>query len=220
MDEPAAAAPPPARVVHEAEALAWLAAHPLPARAAVFTSLPDAVELPASMRGGWEAWFVDAAAAVLRSTPDDGAAVFFQTDVKRDGRWIDKAFLVQLAARGVGVPLVWHKVVCRAPAGRATFGRVGYAHMLCFAHGLRDPIEAACADVLPELGAMTWPRAMGLAAARFAVGWLRERARPSCVVDPFCGVGTALAVANAMGLDAIGVERNAGRAQQARELRL
>ena len=78
-----------------------LSVGPLPARAAVFTSLPDAVELPRSARPGWEAWFVGAAAAVLRATPDDGAAVFFQTDVKRDGRWIDKAFLVQLAARNV-----------------------------------------------------------------------------------------------------------------------
>jgi hypothetical protein len=111
--------------VHTAEALAWLAQHPLPARAAVFTSLPDAVELTRSARAGWESWFVSAAAAVLRATPDDGAAVFFQTDVKRDGRWIDKGFLVHWAAREAGVPLVWHKIVCRAPAGRATFGRVG-----------------------------------------------------------------------------------------------
>jgi hypothetical protein len=214
-------APPlPHRTVHTAEALAWLGANALPARAAVFTSLPDAVELSPSARDDWEPWFVRAAAATLRATPADGAAVFFQTDVKRDGRWIDKAFLLQLAAREAEVPLVWHKVCCRAPAGQATFGRVGYAHLLCFARELRDPIEGATADVLPELGVMTWPRAMGLAAARFAVGWLRERAQPSCLVDPFCGVGTALAVANAMGLDAIGVERNAGRAQQARELRL
>lgn len=209
---------PPQRTVHEAEALAWLAANPLPPRAAVFTSLPDAVELARGARAGWEDWFVGAATAVLRATPDDGATVFYQTDVKRDGRWIDKAFLVQTAARALGVPLVWHKIVCRAPAGQATYGRVGFAHLLCFARDVRDPIEAATPDVLPELGAMTWARAMGLAAARFAVGWLKERAMASCLVDPFCGVGTALAVANAAGMDAIGVEKHAGRAEQARTL--
>jgi len=207
---------PPQRTVHTAEALAWLAQHPLPARAAVFTSLPDAVELPRSARAGWESWFVGAAAAVLRATPDDGAAVFFQTDVKRDGRWIDKGFLVHWAAREAGVPLVWHKVVCRAPAGRATFGRVGYSHLLCFARQVRDPVEQATPDLLPELGAMTWPRAMGMAAARFAVDWLCRAVQPSCIVDPFCGVGTALQVANARGVDAIGVECNPGRAARAR----
>lgn len=207
---------PPQRTVHTAEALSWLAANPLPARAAVFTSLPDAVELPKSARNGWEAWFLDAAAAVLRATPDDGAAVFFQTDVKRDGRWIDKGFLVHAAARAAGVPLVWHKVVCRAPAGRATFGRVGYSHLMCFSRQVRDPIEQATPDVLPELGEMSWPRAMGMAAAQFAVDWLCRAVQPSYIVDPFCGVGTALAVANARGVDAIGVERNPGRAQRAR----
>jgi tRNA G10 N-methylase Trm11 len=38
------------------------------------------------------------------------------------------------------------------------------------------------------------------------------------VVDPFCGVGTVLAVANETGLDAIGVELNRKRARKARTL--
>jgi tRNA G10 N-methylase Trm11 len=38
------------------------------------------------------------------------------------------------------------------------------------------------------------------------------------VVDPFCGVGTVLAVANAHGLDALGVEKHRKRAEQARAL--
>lgn len=209
---------PPTRTVHQADALAWLAANALPADASVVTSLPDASELARSTAAHWQSWFVDAARSVLRAVPDRGAAIFFQTDVRRSGVWIDKAFLVQQAAVAVGMPMLWHKIVCRAPAGRATPGRPGYAHLLCFSRTVREPIAAASADVLPELGAMTWSRAMGLAAARFAVGWLRDRAGAGCIVDPFCGIGTALAVANALGLDAIGVERNPGRAQRAREL--
>jgi tRNA G10 N-methylase Trm11 len=38
------------------------------------------------------------------------------------------------------------------------------------------------------------------------------------VVDPFCGVGTVLAAANALGLDALGVEKNRKRAEEARAL--
>jgi len=208
----------PSRVVHEADALQWLAANALPAGASVVTSLPDASEFGHRDVAKWRPWFVAAAASVLRAVPANGAAVFFQTDVKRDGVWIDKSFLVQQAAAEVGVPLVWHKVVCRAPAGQATGGRPGYAHLLCFAREVRERDGAASADVLPELGAMTWSRAMGVAAAKFAVGWLREHARATCIVAPFCGVGTVLAVANAMGLDAIGIERNPGRAQRARDL--
>ncbi|MBL8754107.1 MAG: SAM-dependent methyltransferase [Planctomycetes bacterium] len=210
----------PARVVHDGDALAWLAGNPLPADCGVLTSLPDVAEFRHRDVDRWRAWFVHAAEQVLRATPRERATVFYQTDVKRDGRWIDKAFLVQTAAAAVGVPLVWHKVVCRAPAGQATFARPGYAHLLAFAAELRDPIERATADVLPELGAMTWPRAMGLAATEAAVRWLRDVAGARTIVDPFCGQGTALAIANRLGLAAVGVELNPGRAQKARELDL
>ena len=210
----------PARIVHAADALQWLPANPLPLDAAVLTSLPDVVEFRHRDTQRWREWFLAAAELVVRSTPPTSAVVFYQTDVKRDGVWIDKAFLVQQAAAAAGARLLWHKVVCRAPAGQTTFARPGYAHLLCFSHTLRDAIEDATPDVLPELGGMTWARAMGLAAVRTAVAWLRDRAGARCLVDPFCGVGTALAVANAMGLRAIGVERNAGRAEKARQLRV
>ncbi len=220
MDQPKPAPPPPSRVVHTADALAWLREQALPETASVLTSLPDAVEFSHRDVERWRPWFLGAAEQVLRATPAQGAAIFYQTDVKRDGRWIDKAFLVQQAAAAAGVPLLWHKIVCRAPAGQATFARPGYAHLLCFAVQRREPAAAASADVLPELGAMTWARAMGLAAARCAVRWLRDHAGATCIVDPFCGVGTALAVANELGLAAIGVERNPGRAAKARLLTL
>jgi tRNA G10 N-methylase Trm11 len=50
------------------------------------------------------------------------------------------------------------------------------------------------------------------------VRWLRDHARATTIVDPFCGVGTVLAVANQHGLDAIGIEIAASRAEKARDL--
>jgi tRNA G10 N-methylase Trm11 len=40
------------------------------------------------------------------------------------------------------------------------------------------------------------------------------------VVDPFCGKGTVLAVANSLGLDALGVELSGKRCRAARKLSL
>jgi tRNA G10 N-methylase Trm11 len=40
------------------------------------------------------------------------------------------------------------------------------------------------------------------------------------VFDPFCGVGTVLAVANALGVDALGVELSRKRCEQSRTLRV
>lgn len=202
------------------DGVAWLRQAALPADAALLTSLPDGSEMRRLSFAGWRQWFIDTAALVAAAAPERSAAVFYQTDVKRAGVWIDKAFLVQLGAEAAGVRLLWHKIVCRAPAGTATGGRPGYAHLLCFSRGLADPIEAATPDVLPRLGTMTWSRAMGLCAVEFAVGWLRDRVGARTIVDPFCGVGTALAVANNLGLDAIGVEIAAGRAEKARQLRV
>lgn len=208
----------PSRIVHCADALPWLRETSLPDDHAILTSLPDTSELKRLPFDAWSTWFVAAAAAVLRATPARSAAVFYQTDVKRDGRWIDKAFLVQQGALAAGVPLVFHKIVCRAPAGTTTFARPGFAHLLCFSRELRDESERATPDVVPRLGAMTWPRAIGLDAAHFAIEWLRDHANARTVVDPFCGIGTTLAVANRLGLDATGVEINPGRAERARTL--
>lgn len=201
------------------DGVAWLRQSALPAEAGILTSLPDSSEMRRLPFAGWRQWFIDTAAVVVSAVHERSAAVFYQTDVKRDGAWVDKAFLLQLGAEAAGVRLLWHKIVCRAPAGTATGGRPGYAHLLCFSRALDDPVETAMPDVLPRLGPMTWSRAMGLCAVEFAVAWLRDHAGAKVIVDPFCGVGTALAVANRLGLDSIGVEIASGRAEKARQLR-
>ena len=125
---------------------------------------------------------------------------------------------MQLGATAAGSALLWHKIVCRAPAGTTTFGRPAFGHMLCVSRGLRLPIGASSADVLPAQGQMSWPRAMGSAACEAAVAFLQKHTACRTVVDPFCGLGSALAIANAAGFHAVGVELSAKRAARARLL--
>ena len=47
-------------------------------------------------------------------------------------------------------------------------------------------------------------RTIGLDAAFLGLTFLKEIAQVSCVVDPFCGVGTVCAMANAMGMKSVG----------------
>ena len=155
---------------------------------------------------------------ICNTAAPDAVSIFFQTDVKRDGRWVDKSFLVQSGAQRAGVHLLWRKVVCRAPAGITTFGRPAYAHLLCFSRDLRLETGQSSADVLPRLGEMTWARAMGIEACEATCRFLLAHTPCRSVVDPLCGVGSVLAVANAYGLDAIGVELSAKRAARARTL--
>ncbi len=214
-DAPAA----PGRLVEHGDGVAWLARAALPADHAIVTSLPDASEVP-ELGEGWAAWFTDTVALACRQVADDAVALFYQTDVKRDGRWVDKGYLVQRGAEAAGSHLLWHKIVCRVPPGAVTMGRPAYAHLLAFSRTLRLSPGRSTADVLPTTGAMTWSRAMGVAACTAAARFVLEQTACRTVVDPFCGLGTMLAVANAHGLDAIGVELSKRRARRARALRL
>ena len=200
--------------------MTWLRANPAVAGASVVTSLPDVSELGTTL-DRWRDFFSEAAAACLAATPPAGVTVFFQTDIKRDGRWVSKAAPILLAAETAGAGLLWHKVVCRKPVGTALMGRPGYSHLLAFSQEARDEAARATADVLPELGDMPWSHSMGLAAAQVAVQFIR-RASPTTerILAPFCGTGAVLAVANRAGLHAVGIERNRKRAEAARSLRV
>jgi hypothetical protein len=206
------------RTVHEGDGVAWLRAAELGPQHAVVTSLPDHSELPALGIEGWTRWFVDTAALACTRVADDAVAIFFQSDVKHDGRWIDKGHLVHSGADAAGSRLLFHKVVCRKPQGTPTFGRPAWAHLLAFSRNLRLELGVATPDVLPRLGEMPWPRAMGADVCAFVCRFLRAQTSCTVVVDPFCGIGTMLASANAHGLDAIGVELSGKRAARARTL--
>jgi hypothetical protein len=208
------------REIRCGDGVAFLRRGPLPADHALVTSLPDVSELPALGLEGWRAWFAETAALACAAVAEESVAVFYQTDIKVAGRWIDKAHLVLTGAERAGAHLLWHKVVCRAPPGTTTFGRPAYAHLLCLSRGLTLPAARSTPDVLPRLGEMTWARAMGREACEAVARFLARDTGCRTVVDPFCGLGTMLAVANAHGLSALGVERSPKRAERARRLEL
>ncbi len=204
------------RSIVQAEALSWLREHPAASATSVITSLPDRSELAGSSFEAWRVWFVDAARAILRWLPDDGVAIFYQTDVRRDETWVDKGYLVSSAAEAEFAATIWHKIVARQAPGTANpEGRPSYSHLLCLGRRARAPRHPT-PDVLPAAGAATWSRGMGFAAAQLACDYLRDETVTRCVVDPFCGTASVLAVASTLGFDVVGVELNAKRCRAAR----
>jgi hypothetical protein len=208
----------PRRQVECADVLAWLEERQTLAGCSIIASMPDFSEFPSWSLAEWQHWFTQTAKLVLSRTPDDGVALFFQSDIKRDGVWIDKGYLVAKAAEATGHALLFHKVFCRAPPGMTTFGKPAYSHLLAFSRTVRPPVDESTADVIPDLGEKTWARGMGLHACRVACEFIRRSTKTPTVVSLFSGEGSVLAVANFLGLDAIGVERSPKRAERSRAL--
>ncbi len=183
-------------------------------------SLPDISEFSGTPLKEWKEWFTTTAALILSRCPDDGVSIFYQSDIKVDGTWVDKSYLCQKAAEAQGHELLWHKLICRVPPGTTTFGRPAYSHLLCFSKGVKATADKSTPDVLPELGDKVWERGMGLNACLLAARFIAEQTVTRKVVNPFCGQGSMLAAANHYGLEAMGIERSPKRAERARTLEI
>jgi len=206
------------RTVYVADAVEFLKQQKILPGCSIITSMPDVSEFPQFSVEEWKNWFVDTAELILSKLSPEGVAIFYQTDIKKDGVWVDKGYLVQKAAERARCETLWHKVVCRTAPGNITFGKPAFSHMLCFSKGVKLNLKKASPDVLPQAGATTWTRGMGLEACQLACRFILENTKTQTIFNPFCGHGTVLAVANEMGLSAIGIELSANRARKARSL--
>lgn len=207
----------PQRTVLCEDAVAWLHAQQR-LSGSVVTSLPDVSGTTLTL-DAWREWFVRTVALTIDKCSDSSVAIFYQTDVKIGGCWVDKGELCQRGAAHAGAALLWHKIVLRKPPGTITFGRPSYSHMLCFSRGLRPPMARSTADIIMA-GEMTWSQAMGIHACRVACEFIAKQTADRVVIDPFCGKGSVLAVANALGLDALGIEIVRRRAKNAKRLQI
>ncbi|MBS1983684.1 MAG: hypothetical protein JST16_05880 [Bdellovibrionales bacterium] len=209
------------RIVHCEDALAWLGVERDFSGCSFVSSLPDISEFHGYGLGEWKAWFLRTAELILSRCSPTGVTIFYQSDIRYGGTWVDKGYLCQKAAEKLGQELLWHKIACRSPAGRPTHFRPAYSHILCFSRERRLTDSAlATVDVLPAVGDKTWERGMGLDACKIIARFVAEQTDSHTIVNPFCGEGGMLAAANAVGLHAIGVERSAKRAERSRRQRL
>jgi hypothetical protein len=203
-----------------ADAVEWLKSYSDPGGRSFLGSLPDISEFPGYSLSMWKDWFQATAELILEKTSKEGVTIFFQSDIKHNGLWVDKAYLVQKTAEKLGHELLWHKIFCRAPAGTVMFGRPSYSHMLCFSKTIIPDISKSTADVIPNLGEKTWVRGMGLEASLLAASFVKKQTKTDTLVNPFCGEGSVLSAANYVGLHAIGIERSPKRAEKAKVLKV
>lgn len=208
------------RIVHCDDAITWLNNFNVTSGHSFLGSLPDISEFPGYSLEQWKEWFQASAELILNKTSPEGVTIFFQSDIKHEGLWVDKSFIIQKAAEKLNHPLLFHKIFCRAQPGTIMFGRPSYSHMLAFSRTVRPDLAKSTADVIPDLGEKTWIRGMGLEASLMASEFVMKHTSTRTMVNPFCGEGSVLAAANFSGLNAIGIERSPKRVEKARLLQV
>lgn len=208
----------PMRNVYEADAIKWLNENKIES-ASLVASMPDYSEFPELSLDEWKNWFTSTAELIINSTAENGVAIFYQSDIKHDGRWIDKAYLCQKAAEKCGSNLLWHKIINRVPVNVTTFGRPSYSHIICFSKNLKLDTAKSTPDVIAHVGEKIWERGMGVEACMMIAKFLSEQVNPEVVINPFCGMGSLVSVLEAYQLNSIGIERSRKRADKAREIK-
>ena len=199
----------------------------------VFTSLPDISELPLLFRGTidekcekYKAWFMDVAELIMNKLAVGEYAIFLQSDVRVQGlhgihtQWLDKSYLCSAAAEKANCTMMWHKLVSCSNMEKRSISRPTYSHLLCYGKSCSYPSGAFATPDIFDRGDMVWVKGVGFDCCLMGIAFLKEVANTSCIIDPFCGHGTVLAMANTLGIDSIGVEISLRRCKKSMSLRL
>jgi len=207
--------------VIEADAFKWLENKFLCSKTAVVTSLPDESELTANNKANWafqsfkpngisamdiyDDFLRAATKRILDAVHKDSYAVFIQTDRKSNGKWFDKAYIILDEAKKQGTSLLSHKIILRKEVDKADLFRPSFSHMLIFSKNGRCGSLSKSADVITG-GKPLYKNGMGAEAVTTVLKFLQSKDIQE-ICDPFCGHGTVLVQAKAMGFPvAIGID--------------
>lgn len=202
------------RTVYQADALDWLRENAQ--RGPIVTSPPDMQETGQEYRE-WRQWYLHALYSCMAAQGENLPAVFYVTDRRYRGELLSKAGFVLRMAGQVHRKVLWHKIALRLKPGTEDSRRPGFVHVIAVggsgcSPGFDTP-SSAWPDVF-DMGPRLYKNGMGVEAARMAVGYCSRFG--STIVNPFCGRGTVLAVAEERGLDAVGVDSDPDMCELAR----
>ena len=228
----------PNRTIICCDAIKWLTEYDGMLPGSVFTSLPDISEMTAEFNGDFETqvvpaykkWFVDTVGLICSKLKPDSCLIFLQSDARvindkkthvdynKTCEWIDKSFLCSQGVYNNGnMKCLWHKLGLIRALDCKSLGRPAYSHLLCYAHNSfkYTSTEFITPDVFTR-GPMLWAKGIGLHSGLIGVNFIRHVMKSDYIIDPFCGVGTVLALGQSVGIpNAIGVELSSKRCHQA-----
>eukprot|EP00602_Paraphysomonas_sp_CaronLab_P001099 CAMPEP_0185017378 /NCGR_PEP_ID=MMETSP1103-20130426/337_1 /TAXON_ID=36769 /ORGANISM="Paraphysomonas bandaiensis, Strain Caron Lab Isolate" /LENGTH=281 /DNA_ID=CAMNT_0027546757 /DNA_START=183 /DNA_END=1028 /DNA_ORIENTATION=+ len=212
------------------DAVEWLISSDAVFEGSVFTGIPDMYdvydfvstkEIGIAQRAiDYQNWYMTVVEAIFQRLATGQCAIFSQTDAKvidREGNvlcWIDKSHLCSVAAEKYGCRLLWHKIALNSDA-EVSSHRPCYTHLVAYGRNFTYRTQLFRTPDVIDRGLMTWQKATGLEACILCISFIKYIVGAHKVINPFCGWGTVLAVANCFGLAALGIEVLPKRARRA-----
>jgi len=188
-------------IIHD-DALRWLRNRKTPIPNIV-TGICDMDEIDMTMDKYLE-FFKTTASLIFTKMSKKGYAIFIQTDRKYNREWFDKSYMLTSIAIQHGFKTVWHKIVLHRDVDATDLHRPTYAHMLCYSK--EGSTGIATPDVVP-VSKKLYKNATPMEAAYRAIEFIAKTNKTdTTIIDPFVGQGTIPAIANSLGLDAVGID--------------
>lgn len=205
------------REIINADAVKWLSEQPDKSLDNIVTGICDMNEM--GLKDDIDKYlrfFRSTTALILQKVK--GYAIFIQTDRKYNKSWIDKSYHLTDVALGMNYKMLWHKIVLRRNVDATDLHRPTYSHMLCFS--INGNPGAATPDVIPVSKSL-YENGTPFEAAKRAIEFIKvNNKKGTTIIDPFVGKGTIIAMANAFGLDAIGIDIDPKQCQTAENCRI
>lgn len=207
------------RKIIVANSLDWLSTQKDGSIPNVITGICDLDEIEHLAERGMNEYiefFNKIGALIFQKLNPAGYAIFIQTDRKYQREWIDKSYMLTDLAYKHGYKMVWHKIVLHRDVDKTDLHRPCYAHMLCYTK--TGTSGAATPDVIPVSDRL-YKNGTPIEAAVRAVEFVKRYTKAGpFVLDPFVGQGTIPAIANAFGLNAVGIDIDAAQAAKAEKM--
>jgi len=151
----------------------------------------------------WQAWIRKTCKLLASSLSDKGVIIFYQTDRKHQGALIDKKSLISAEFHRLGYRTIMNKVILKQEPETINLFRPTFSTLFGFSKATNS--GKATPDVIYS-GDMVYKNAIGLNACKLSLEFIQKQVGKTLIVDPFCGQGSILKIANDMGLDALGVD--------------
>jgi 2-polyprenyl-3-methyl-5-hydroxy-6-metoxy-1,4-benzoquinol methylase len=168
----------------------------------MITSLPDMEEVGATLEK-WQEWIKSTCNNIVNSANNDSIIFFYQTDRKYSGRIIDKKTMISQVFLDSGYNNILSKIVLRREPNKMDLFRPTYTNLFGFSKTITS--GGTTPDVI-YAGKMIYNNAMGFNAVETCINFLKAKKITGTILDPFCGQGSVLKIANQLGYDAIGVD--------------